>query len=229
MSRNQSGGFNKFLNFIGIVDDDRYDDDRGESFGTGSYGRPAAYAPNNRQRTGSSRAASGSGARRSIPAQAGRSNYGATGARRPYDDDARYNNARRSARFEEDNRDFAPQQRAPRARSRFEEIDEPAAENFNAPVPAPARRPAPNSGATVMFPIRTLTDVNPLIKSLIRGDSIVMTLEAEDAAMERRILDTLAGAVFALDATFRKPSKNSNTYFLAPKSVSIKSAYELED
>jgi len=229
MSRNQSGGFNKFLNFIGIVDDDRYDDDRAESFGSGSYGRPAAYSPNNRQRT-NSRAASGSNSRqRSIPAQASRSNYGAPAARRPYDDDPRYNTARRSARFEEDSRDFAPQQRAPRARSRFEEAEEPAAETFNAPVPQPARRPAPNTGATVMFPIRTLTDVNPVIKSLIRGDSIVMTLEADDAAMERRILDTLSGAVFALDATFRKPSKNSNTYFLAPKSVSIKSAYELED
>lgn len=225
MSRNQTGGFNKFLNFIGIVDDDRYDD-RAESFNSGSYGRPAAYTPNNRQRP-DNRAASQQGARRSIPAQGGRSNYGASNARRPYDDDARYNSTRRSARFEDDNRDFAPQQRQVRARSRFEEEDN--TENFNAPAPAPARRPAPNTGSTVMFPVHTLTDVNPVIKSLIRGDSIVMTLEAEDSVMERRILDTLAGAVFALDATFRKPSKNSNTYFLAPKSVSIKSAYELED
>ena len=226
MSRNQSGGFNKFLNFIGIVDDDRYDD-RAESFNSGSnYGRPAAYSPNNRQR--SANRASADANRRSIPAQGGRSNYGAAGSRRPYDDDARYNAARRSARFEEDDRDFAPQQRPARARSRFEETDE-SAEIFNAPAQAPARRPAPNSGSTVMFSIRTLTDVNPVIKSLIRGDSIVMTLEADDAVTERRILDTLSGAVFALDATFRRPSKNSNTYLLAPKSVNIRTAYELED
>lgn len=221
MSRNQTGGFNKFLNFIGIVDDDRYDES--ESYNTGSYGRPAAYAPSNRQRSGN-RSASGSNTRRSIPAQGGRSNYG---ARRPYEDDDRYNSARRSARFEEDSRDFAPAQRAARPRSRFEEEDSSASEAFHAP--APVRRPAPNTGSTVMFPVHTLTDVNPVIKSLIRGDSIVLTLEADDELMERRILDTLAGAVFALDATFRKPSKNSNTYFLAPKSVSIKSAYELED
>ena len=225
MSRNQSGGFNKFLNFIGIVDDDRYDD-RAESYNSGSgYGRPAAYTPNSRQRS-ANRASEP--ARRSIPAQGGRSNFGAAGSRRSYEDDSRYNSARRSARFEENDRDFAPQQRPARARSRFEEAEEPA-EAFSAPAPAPARRPAPNSGSTVMFSIRTLTDVNPVIKSLIRGDSIVMTLEADDEVTERRILDTLSGAVFALDATFRRPSKNSNTYLLAPKSVNIRTAYELED
>lgn len=226
MSRNQSGGFNKFLNFIGIVDDDRYDD-RAESYGSGSYGRPAAYTPGSSRQRSAGR--SNVGQQRAISAQGGRSNYGSANARRPYSEDARSNSARRTTRFEEDDRDFAPQQRTARSRSRFEEIDEPAGDIFNAPAPAPARRPAPNTGATVMFPIRTLTDVNPVIKSLIRGDSIVMTLEAEDDTMERRILDTLSGAVFALDATFRKPSKNSNTYFLAPKSVSIKTAYELED
>lgn len=219
MARNQSGGFNKFLNFIGLVDDDRSQDNYADDYGTGSYGRQAAYTPS-RQRTDSRASAP---ARRSIPAQAGRSNYGSA-QRRPYEDDSRYSAARRSARFEDDVQDSAPQRTPARPRSRFEEIDE-SAETFNAPIPQ--QRAPRNTGRTVMFSLANLKDANMVITALVKGNTIVMTLDTEDEHVKERIVDTLSGAVFALDATIRKASYQ--TYLLAPKSVNVKAAYEVDD
>ena len=52
MARNQSGGgFSKFLNFIGLVDDQQPNDNYGSEYSSGNYGRPNTYVPP-RQRTG---------------------------------------------------------------------------------------------------------------------------------------------------------------------------------
>ena len=226
MSRNnKSGGFNRFLTFIGIVDNDQQQPAPGQSYNSGSgYGQPEAYTPNNRQRS----AASGkSSARRSIPAQAGRSN---TGSRRVYDDNARSGAARQNSRFEEE-QDFAPQQRQARPRSRFEEEGD-SYQNERASAPARTNVPAPrpsqrSSGHTVTCTLYTLTDVNPVIKALVRGDTIYMSLNAPED--ELRILDTLSGAAFALGAQFKKPSREFKTYILAPQSVNIQSIMDLDD
>lgn len=220
MSRKQNGGFNKFLNFIGLVDEDRSQENRVDEYGSGSYGRPSTYVPP-RQRAAEPRAAAPN-SRRSLPAQSSRS----SASRRSYgtDDDARYSSARRSARFEDDefSQDYAPQ-RSPR--SRFEEPDEPE-ETFRAPVPA--QRPAQRAtGRTVMFSLENLKDANMVITALVKGNTIVMTLNTDDEHLKERIVDTLSGAVFALDATIRKASYQ--TYLLAPKSVNVKAAYEVDD
>ena len=223
MSRNnQSGGFSKILSFIGIVDDDRPQSVPNQSFNSGSgYGQPDAYTPGNRQR---SDARSGRApARRSIPAQAGRSN---TGSRRAYEDDSRYSSARRSSRFEDvPQQSHAPQQRS---RSRFEDDDNTFQPEHSEARPAAPRSTLRSSGHTVTCTLYTLTDVNPVIKALVRGDSIFVSLHS-DEHMERRILDTLSGAVYALDAQIRQPSKEFKTYILAPKSVNIQNIQELED
>jgi len=219
MARNQSGGFNKFLNFIGLVDDDR-SENRVDEYGSGDYGRQSAYTPS-RQRSG----ASSSSGRRSIPAQGSRSNYGSSGSRRSYaDEDSRYSSSRRSGRFEDANQDFAPQQRPTRSRSRFEENDE-SVETM--PVPAQPQRPGRNTGRTVMFSLANLKDANMVITALVKGNTIVMTIDTEDEHLKERIVDTLSGAVFALDATIRKASYQ--TYLLAPKSVNVRAAYEVDD
>ena len=229
MSRNSnsSGGFNRFLNFIGIVDDVGKPKQSAQSFNTGSgYGQPEAYTPASRSTAASGRTAS----RRSIPAQGSRSN---PGSRRVYDDEYRYASSRPTSRFEESSQqDFAPQQRQPRSRSRFEEESDPAApERSSAPNRnAAPQRPAPrSSGHTVTCTLYVLTDVNPVIKALIRGDTIYMNLLAPYENEARRILDTLSGAVFALDAQFKQPNKEFSTYVIAPKSVNIQSIQELED
>lgn len=219
MARNQSGGFNKFLNFIGLVDDDR-SENRVDEYGSGSYGRQSAYTPS-RSKSDSRTSAS---SRKSIPAQGGRSNYGSSSRRSYGDEDSRYSSARRSARFEDDNQDFAPQQRPARSRSRFEESDEPAE---TMPVPAQPQRQSRNTGRTVMFSLANLKDANMVITALVKGNTIVMTIDTEDEHLKERIVDTLSGAVFALDATIRKASYQ--TYLLAPKSVNVRAAYEVDD
>ena len=220
MARNQSGGFNKFLNFIGLVDDDR-PENRIDEYGTGSYGRQDPYVPSRSRND--SRASSASRGR--IPAQGSRSNYGSSGSRRGYgEDDSRYSASRRSSRFEDDKQDFTAPQRPARSRSRFEEGDDPAEA---APAPAQPQRPARNTGRTVMFSLANLKDANMVITALVKGNTIVMTLNTEDEHLKERIVDTLSGAVFALDATIRKASYQ--TYLLAPKSVNVRAAYEVDD
>lgn len=224
MSRNNKsgGGLNKFLNFIGIVDDNRQQSAPNQSFNSGSgYGQPEAYTPGSRQR---SDARSGRApVRRSIPAQAGRSN---SGSRRAYEDDPRYNSARRASRFEEDiQQGYAQPQRS---RSRFEEDDNSFQPERSEARPAAPRSALRSSGHTVTCTLYTLTDVNPVIKALVRGDSIYVSLHS-DEHMERRILDTLSGAVYALDAQIRQPSKEFKTYILAPKSVNIQNIQDMDD
>ncbi len=50
MARNKSGGFNKLLNFIGLVDDEDTQDTYGEEYSGDNYGRRAAYTPARQQR-----------------------------------------------------------------------------------------------------------------------------------------------------------------------------------
>ena len=45
MARKQSGGFNKLLNFIGLVDDEDPRDTYGEEYSGDNYGRQSAYTP----------------------------------------------------------------------------------------------------------------------------------------------------------------------------------------
>ena len=78
-----------------------------------------------------------------------------------------------------------------------------------------------------MFSLENLKDANMVITALVKGNTIVMTLNTDDEHLKERIVDTLSGAVFALDATIRKASYQS--YLLAPKSVNVKAAYEVDD
>ena len=56
MARNKSGGFNKLLNFIGLVDDEDTRDTYGEEYSEG-YGRQSGYSPSRQSRAASGRSA----------------------------------------------------------------------------------------------------------------------------------------------------------------------------
>ena len=56
MARKQSGGLSRFLNFIGLVDDDNPRDTSGAEYQSGNYGRQSAYVPARQQRTATRRA-----------------------------------------------------------------------------------------------------------------------------------------------------------------------------
>jgi len=223
MARKQNGGgFNKFLNLIGLVDDQPQRDSYQDDYSSESYGRPATYVPS-RQRAERNDTRRPAARTRAIPAQAGRSNYGsqrAYGSNEP---------RQRRASFENDyNSEFtnptAPRMAA-RSRSRFEEEDESARSELPVPV---NRQPAHGAAQrTVMFSLANLRDANKVITALVKGNTIVMTIETDDPRLRERIVDTLSGAVFALDASIRKATEQ--TYLLAPKSVNVHSAYEVDD
>ena len=70
-------------------------------------------------------------------------------------------------------------------------------------------------GRTVMLELTTLEDCCDIIDQLVVHNTVVLSMDTGDAAMERRVLDTLAGAAFALGGNIRRAS--SNTYLLVPE------------
>lgn len=213
MARKQSGGFNRFLNLIGLVDDTPPRESYSEEYDSAGYGRPSTYVPPRR-----SAAQPRPTARKSLPAQAGRSHSGAERTTYGVNDVPR----RRRSYREEPETAFEPRT-APR--SRFEEDDE-APERTE--LPEPIARPARGvSQRTVLASLNNLRDANRVITALVAGNMIVMTIATEDEGVRQRIIDTLSGAVFALGATIRKASEQ--TYVLAPRTVNVKSAYDVDD
>ena len=152
MARKQSGGFNKLLNFIGLVDDDPRDT-YGEEYQSDNYGRQAAYTPVRSSRNG--RAAAGRNAqpaRRSLPAPSRTNRYDdryerSDRASGGYDD-YRASSRRPASRFEDDGYDYMP--RTERAASRFAAEPSPRYEE-------PVQREAPVRAMRVSQ--RSRTDV----------------------------------------------------------------------
>ncbi len=222
MARKQSGGLNRFLNFIGLVDDAAPREAYSEEYDSSSYGRPSTYVPP-RQRTSAS-GRRDTAARKSLPAQGGRSNY----TSRTYGADDEPRASRRSARSSDYSYEYSSRA-ASRPRSRFEEDDAPRIERpepVNAPEPV-ARPMRGVSQRTMMFSLKSLRDANPVITSLVKGNTIVMTIETNDPDLRQRIIDTLSGAVFALSATIYQAS--DRTYLLAPRNVDVSLAYDVDN
>ena len=176
MARKQ-GGVSKFLNFIGLVDDDTAqrapaDDGYGDS-----YGRPSTYVPRQqRSRTEDT-------LRRTIVKDE-RSRYGSD----------RYGSTRvptpSSRRATSTGYDYTPRE------SRSSSY-EPTAQRA---------QPRVQRQRTLMCSLNTLEDCCDVIDSLIAGNVVVLTLDEIDPKLTQRAIDTLSGAVFALSATIRKAS-----------------------
>ena len=85
------------------------------------------------------------------------------------------------------------------------------------------REPNPNDmptgSGTMVYYMHSLSECSNVIRDLIRGYSILLNLEEADTAQMQRIVDTLAGATFALGAVIRKVSER--TYIIAPKNVNV--------
>ena len=225
-----SGKFNRFLNFIGLVDDERPSrNDRPEGYGntvngSGRGGRPSTYIPP-RNRDSQPRQTS-MNSRQSLPSRgtvsSRRTTYGDEDTPRSRTQTA----ARRStsqSRFD----DTSPRRETETFRRGSSRFEEPLSRTE---APVPARRPAPritSGGGTIVVSLMTLRDANKVIASLVQGYTIVMTLETSDPNMKQRIVDTLSGAVFALDATIKKASET--TYLLAPGSVDVQASYDIDD
>ena len=230
MARKQSGGLNKLLNFIGLVDDEESRDTYGEEYSSDSYGRKAAYTPARPGRATTGRAAaprasSQAPRRLSQPARESsryesryESRYGGrSGA--GYDD---YRAAERRAASRFDDSGYTPRQP-----SRYDRPQEPRY-GGNAPqraAPQRAMRVSPRS-RTVMYSLHSLEDCCEVIDQLIANNTVVLTMDELDGRLLQRAVDTLSGAVFALHASIRKAS--DKTYLLAPMSVEINEAYDVD-
>lgn len=203
----KSGGLNKVLNFIGLVDDP---EPRASSSNyADGYGRPSTYVPpQQRSRTEETR-------RRTVVRD----------ERRGYGTD-RYASAAptRAPKRAADSARYDYDYAAPRAESRASRFESGYAQ-MEKPNPV-ERAPRVQRQKTVMCSLTTLEDCCDVIDSLIGGNVVVLTLDDLDPKLTQRAVDTLSGAVFALNATIRKAS--DKTYVIAPSTVEVNETYDVE-
>ena len=227
MARNKSGGLNKLLNFIGLVDDEDTQDTYGEEYSSDNYGRRAAYTPARQQRAtsvaGSRQAPARSNTQRRLPESTGRSSRYDSRAPRGYDD-YRTGERRTASRF--DDSGYTAQ---PRQSSRYSQAPDPRYDSSrNLPQRVSPQRPMRVSqrSRTVMYSLHSLEDCCEVIDQLIANNTVVLTMDELDGHLLQRAVDTLSGAVFALHASIRKAS--DRTYLVAPMSVEVNDAYDMD-
>lgn len=243
MARKQSGGFNKLLNFIGLVDDEDTRDTYGEEYSGNGYGRQAAYTPARQNRMSTGRGATTrQSAQRRLPDSGTRSRYesrydsgsryesrfdsrGATSRdrqARSYDD-YRSGERRTASRFD-DSGYASPRDQRPA--SRYDQPDARYGGGNALQRATPQRMRVSPRSRTVMYSLHTLEDCCEVIDQLIANNTVVLTMDELDGRLLQRAVDTLSGAVFALHASIRKAS--DKTYLVAPMSVEINEAYDMD-
>ena len=232
MARQGSGGWNKFLNFIGLVDDEGSREKYGDEYRDGNYGRQSAYTPGRQRGQAGGRGASyGRGTGRSSrqgqsdtrrDLENARSRYGGgsrydsgssrvSSVRTPSGYDDYSNSGRRPAsRFDDADYDYSD-----RPQSRFSEG------GSNLPERVPPRGHVSKRSRTVMYSLHSLEDCCEVIDQLIANNTVVLSMDDLDGHLMQRAVDTLSGAVFALHASIRKASQSGKTYLLAPDSVDV--------
>ena len=229
MARKQSGGFNKLLNFIGLVDDEDTQDTYGEEYSSDNYGRRAAYTPARQQRGNSRPAASRQPEQRRLPESSSRSGryesrYGSrfdSRTQRSYDD-YRASERRPASRFD----DSGYTARSSRPASRFSQQPDPRYGNVPQRVSPQRSMRVSQRSKTVMYSLHSLEDCCEVIDQLIANNTVVLTMDELDGRLLQRAVDTLSGAVFALHANIRKAS--DKTYLIAPMSVEVNEAYDFD-
>ena len=234
MARSKSGAFNRLLNFIGLVDDGDSRDTYGEEYQNGNYGRQAAYTPNRQPRsaTGGRTASARQPQRRSLPEGRASSRFddrssGRASYSQGYDDYAA-TSRRASSRFDDGDYDDygSAATGTTRSASRFAEPPERRPVANPPQTRQPARMRVSSRSRTVMYSLHSLEDCCEVIDQLIANNTVVLTMDELDGRLMQRAVDTLSGAVFALHASIRKAS--DRTYLVAPMSVEVNDAYDVE-
>ena len=72
---------------------------------------------------------------------------------------------------------------------------------------------------TIVYYLHSLSECSGVIEDLIGGNSVLLNLEETDMQLMQRVVDTLAGAAFALHAKIRKVSEKM--YLIAPENVEV--------
>lgn len=142
-----------------------------------------------------------------------------------------YGYQQQEERFYEERFDRRPQQAEPRPRQNQARNPRPAPQP-RARNQAEEREMVRHEGtmqahtSTMVYYLHSLSECGDVIQDLIRGNSVFMNLEETDSAQMQRIVDTLAGATFALNAKIRKVSEK--TYLIAPKNVNVNMTRNVE-
>lgn len=206
MARNKSGGFKKFLNVLGLVDnepaDNRYDDRYDDRYAGASAGRSSTYVPRQQSRAAEPR--------RTQTAERSSARYSAPGRQTGYAAANEGYTVRRTERAYVDDFD------APKAEPRRE-----TAPRYDAsPVPRQqSAAMAPGAARTVMFNLTSLAECGDVVNSLIKNNIVLLMMDQLDDATTQRAVDTLSGAAFALRAKIRRAA--DRTYLIAPSTVDV--------
>lgn len=176
----QQKGLHRFLEFIGIVDNDE-----AAPSARSPYSQEEAYEP-----------------QRFTPGPA---------ARRPEPEDARG-----GSRFPMNAHAAGETHRARGGESRLRFRPEPRPQEK---ALSRTDRKLRVNASTMVYKIRTLNECSDVIQDLIGGNSVLLNMEGTDLALMQRIVDTLAGASFAINAKIRKVSEK--TYLIAPENVQV--------
>jgi FtsZ-interacting cell division protein YlmF len=233
------GGLSKFLEFIGLVDDEPETAYNRQPAGGQTYTPPRRGAENARP----VRPQPGYGAGYASQGAYGQSAYAQGASSREYDryggrDAAEprpsYRSAAageyRSGRFEPDPPRQAPRQdysarpaqparpaapyRSDPIRDEFERIEQPLQPRSNVIAMQNDSR-----HQTVIYYLHTLEECRDVITDLMDSKTVLLNLEEMEEKTIQRGIDTLCGAAFALGATLRKAS--DKTYLIAPNNVEV--------
>lgn len=83
-----------------------------------------------------------------------------------------------------------------------------------------------NKPDTMVYYLSTLSECAEVIKGIISGTSALISFDNVDERTIQRIIDTLSGAAFALNAKVRKIT--DETYLIAPESVNVNMSRRIE-
>lgn len=233
MARKKSGGFNKVLEFIGLVDDEDPRDIYEDEYEGGNYGRPQTYAPqrSNQPRPRQEMTTRRSGAPAYEPTRTPRMNRSSASASSSrFDQPSRSSqgSARRSNAYVERSDDRSGRYDYSPRTSRFGSLEDNGSSFGNDFQENALQRPTRNPGRqrTEMFSLHSLEDCCDVIDSLIMNNTVVLTMDDLEPRLMQRAVDTLSGAVFALHATIRKASER--TYLIAPSGVEVNETYDMD-
>ena len=76
---------------------------------------------------------------------------------------------------------------------------------------------------TMIYQLSTYEDSKDVIDDLLVGHSVLINLESLALEEAQRIIDTLIGACYAINATIKKAA--AQTYLLAPETVEVAGTY----
>lgn len=76
---------------------------------------------------------------------------------------------------------------------------------------------------TMIYQLTNYEDSKDVIDDLLEGHSVLINLEALALEEAQRIIDTLIGACYAINATIKKAA--AQTYLLAPETVEVSGTY----